>query len=662
MMRAREGRQMNTSKRTMNTPGFLRSLGIGLLSLMGLIVIMAGCNGGNRSGADGSWSGLPTVSGIEELVSGKITSASAQAISGATVAFLQSGVLVKSTTTDSDGTYQVLLAPGAYTMSVTQPGYAAVEQAVVISIGGTNAANLVISSSVGTLSGAVRDSRVGSSIASVAVTVVSLTNPTLQISPVLTDSAGAYQFTLATGTYRVSAVKSGYDNGTATVTIVANTSLTQDFSLTPNGAYLSGLVTDTSGVPQSDVLLRAVPSGGTGTAYTVNTDLNGKYSLYLGSGTYALTLTKVGFGRMSATIVIRPNVDQIKDFYLGPQTTMKGVVKLTTTSETLPNILVEAYLDGSLVGSLNTTAKGEFVFENLSPGTYNIGLARDATAYSPATYVVLILNDGSVVPDSPELYIAPKVLTEEDIVHPLASGTIIDAFTKAPLQYVTCTLKGVGGTITDDQGRFSFANLVPGDYELTFSKPGWETLTINFIVKQSGNTTTMYPATLAYEMIQSQEADVGAITGRYVDETTGLGVDGLIVRVYSMKYETRTITVLVSGNETQKDVSYWEVADAPILSTRTGEDTAGNEDLTGTFRLEHLQPTSDTEKYLVYIGNNSSPMIRSVFNDPADVGNPRQIWMIENTVGNANRLHSWMLVDVAAKTTTYLENYNPPNY
>lgn len=653
---------MSTRNRTMSDPGFIRRLTMGILAILTLVGVIAGCNSGNRGGADGTWSGLPTVSGIEEVVSGKITNASAQPVSGATVAFLQDGILVKSTTTASDGSYQVLLTPGSYIMRVTQPGYASVDQSVIVSIGGTNAANLVISSSVGTLSGAIRDSRVGGSIASVSVTVVSQTTPALQISPVMTDAAGAYQFTLATGTYLITASKSGYANGTATVTIVSNTSITQDFTLSPNGAYLTGLVTDTEGTPQKDVLIRVVPSSGTGSSSDTKTGEDGKYSLYLGSGTYSMTLTKSGFGRQTATVTIQSNVDQIKDFSLGPKSTMQGVVKLTTTSETLPNILVEAYLSGSLVGSVNTTAQGEFVFENLSPGTYNIGLARDASAYSPATYVVLILNDGTLVPEEPELFIAPRVLTDEDVVHPLASGTIHDAFTKAPLQYVTCTLKGVGGTITDDQGRFSFANLVPGDYELTFSKPGWQDLTINFIVKQTGTVTTMFPATLAYEMIQNQETNVGAITGRYVDETTGLGVDGLIVRVYPMKYETRTITVMAAGQPTEKDVSYWEVAGSPILSTRTGEDAAGNEDLAGTFRLEHLQETSDTGKYLVYVGTGNSTLLRSVFNDPADVGNPLQIWMIENAAGNASRLHSWSLVDVVAKTTTYLENYNPPNY
>ncbi|HQG28027.1 MAG TPA: hypothetical protein PLY73_05675, partial [Candidatus Ozemobacteraceae bacterium] len=79
------------------------------------------------------------------------------------------------------------------------------------------------------------------------------------------------------------------------------------------------------------------------------------------------------------------------------------------------------------------------------------------------------------------------------------------------------------------------------------------------------------------------------------------------------------------------------------------------------FRLEHLQPTSDTEKYLVYIGNGNSTILRAQYNDPADVSAPPQVWMVEDT-GNVNRLHSWSLVDVAAKTTTYLENYNPPNY
>lgn len=646
---------------TMNIPGPRGIFMACLLAVMAVMVVMVGCNGGNRSGADGTWNGLPTVSGVEELVQGKITNASAQPVSGATVAFLQDGVLVKSTTTASDGTYQALLPPGAYTMRVAQAGYVAVEQAFIVSIGGTNAANFVISSSVGTLSGAIRDSRVGGGIASATVTVVSQTTPALQISPVLTDAAGAYQFTLATGTYGVTVAKRGYTTGTATVTIVSNTSITQDFSLTPNGAYLTGMVSNTEGTPQQDVLIRVIPAGGLGAASDVKTDQNGKYSLYLESGTYTLTLTKANFGRQQATIVIQSNVDQIRDFSLGPKTTMQGVVKLTTTSETLPNILVQAYTAGSLVGSVNTTAQGEFVFENLSPGTYNINLANDATAYSPATYVVLILNDGTIVPEKPELFISPKVLTDDDVVHPLASGTIHDAFTKAPLQYVTCTLKGVGGTITDDQGRFSFASLVPGDYELTFAKPGWQELTINFIVKANGTVTTMFPTILAYEMIQNQETDVGAITGRYVDETTGVGVDGLIIRAYPMKLETRTIIVLVAGQQAEKDVSYWEVAGSPILSTRTGEDTSGNEDLAGTFRLEHLQPTSDTEKYLVYVGTGTSTILRSQFNDPSDVGATPQVWMVENTV-NANRLHSWSLVDVAAKTTTYLENYNPPNY
>lgn len=653
---------MKMRNRTTCTPDFPRRLAGSLLVVLALVAVMAGCNSGGRGGADGAWSGLPTVSGIEEVVSGKITNASAQPVSGATVAFFQNETLVKSTTTGTDGTYQVLLVPGTYAMRVAQPGYASIEQALVVSIGGTSGANLVISSSVGTLSGAIRDTRAGSGIASVSVTVVSQTTPALQISPVMTDAAGIYQFALATGTYRVTASKNGYANGSATVTIVSNTSVIQDFALSPNGAYLSGLVTDTEGTPQNDVLIRVVPVGGVGSALDVKTGEDGKYNLYISSGTFTMTLTKMGFGRQTATVVIRANQDQIKDFSLGPKSTMNGVVKLTTTSETLPNILVEVYLNGSFVGSGNTTSKGEFVFENLSPGTYNIGLARDAPAYSPATYVVLILNDGSLVPEQPELFVSPRVLTGEDVVHPLAAGTVHDAFTKAPLQYVTCTLKGVGGTISDDQGRFSFTNLVPGDFELTFSKPGWQDLTINFIVKENNGVTTMFPATLAFQMIQNQEVDVGAITGRFVDETTGIGVNGLIVRVYPMKYETRTITVIVSGQESEKDVSYWEVGGAPVLSTRTGEDSVGNEDLAGTFRLEHLQETSDTGKYLVYVGTGNSTLLRSVFNDPADVGNPLQIWMIENAAGNASRLHSWSLVDVVAKTTTYLENYNPPNY
>ncbi|MBP7635499.1 carboxypeptidase regulatory-like domain-containing protein [Candidatus Ozemobacteraceae bacterium] len=656
---------MNIFNCTLRGSGFVRSMVVGVLSVIVLVVVMAGCNSGGRSGSDGSWNGLPTVAGFEEIVEGKITDAAGQPVSGATVAFLQGETLVKSTTTGSDGTYQVLLVPGSYTVRVSQTGYASVDQAFVVSIGGSNASNMVISSTVGTLNGTIRDSKSQIGIASVSVKVVSLTTPSLQISSVQTNSEGTYRFALATGSYVVSADKTGYSSASHTVTITSNTTTSQDFFLIPNGSSLSGLVSDKEGTPLKEVLIRAVLTSGKGSPADVETGDDGKYSLYLGSGTYTLTLSKSGFGQQQVTLVVGSNDDRVMDFVLGASATIAGTVKLTTTQEALANISVEIYLNGTdAKGIATTTSSGEFAFESLSPGSYEIRLGKGSQLYGAATYTVQILVDGTLIPEEPQLYLAPKILNTGEYFFESASGTIVDSFSGAPLQYVTCDLKGYGSTITDLNGRFEFKKLIPATYELTFAKPGWETLIVSFVVNPSGTVPKINPTTLSYQMVQTQPSDVGAIAGRFVDESNGEGVSDLIVRVYRQRAETRPITVQTgvddAGNPTYgvEDYTAWELkADSPVVSTKTASPTSGVVNTVGTFRIEHLLPTTDDEKYLVFVGIGSSFVTTQNGTLAADFSNPKQVWIVENP-NNVNRRHSWSLVDVKENTTTYLQNFN----
>jgi hypothetical protein len=75
----------------------------------------------------------------------------------------------------------------------------------------------------GTLTGFVRDADTGLPIGGATVGVPGKTTAT--------DSAGAYTMTLAAATYVVTVKAAGYADGTATVTIVAGGTTTQDFSL-----------------------------------------------------------------------------------------------------------------------------------------------------------------------------------------------------------------------------------------------------------------------------------------------------------------------------------------------------------------------------------------------------------------------------------------------
>lgn len=56
------------------------------------------------------------------------------------------------------------------------------------------------------------------------------------------------------------------------------------------------------------------------------------------------------------------------------------------------------------------------------------------------------------------------------------SGTVTDAYTGAPIAGVQVTLNG-SSTTTNASGKYSFAGLQPGSYDIIFSAPGYESIT-----------------------------------------------------------------------------------------------------------------------------------------------------------------------------------------
>lgn len=638
-----------------------------------VFALASGCNSGGRGGADGSWNPLPNASEIDEIVTGVITDSDGKGVVGAEVRFLKNDVVVQSVKTTTGGKFQALLAPGTYDVLVIQDNYAPTQQTFVVAAKLANTLNAVVSSTVGFLVGSVKDARTGIAVVGAKVTLTVRSNPTLLISPVYTDTTGAMKFSLATGTYDISVTADGYASATGSVDIVADSTVTRDFVMAQTSGRVYGLVLNQSGQLQEGTLIRLVPSAAGSSILDYTTTADGKYSFFVPEGNIELIANKDGFDEYRWTGSLVAGSEQLHDIKLSlPPSApvkgmVKGVVKLTTTGEVLPNINITVTPQSGDKNTARSTVQGEFAFENYSPGSYNIYLRDDNNAYRAATYTVQLLNDGTLVPEEPEFFLSPMVYDDLSQRPPMAvaTGTIKDSFTKSPLQYVNCMLKGVKSCISDLNGAFSFEDLIPGSYEIIFTKSGWQDLTVNFVVKANadGTTASIFPPILSYEMVQNQETDVGAITGRYIDETTGLGINGLIVRVYTLTYAIKTIEITEAGVVSFKEVGHWEVSGRPILSTRTGTDLVVNQEYAGSFRLEHLYPSSDDLRYFVYVGNGSSYLPTYNFIDPADQGVTKQVWLTPDLdFSNPNLIHAWNDVPVTAQTTTYLENYNLPNY
>lgn len=218
---------------------------------------------------------------------------------------LVSGAIVKldstETTTDANGTYSMTnLSTGTYTLTVSATGYQSYQVSITL-VEGSNTKNVTltpVTTQTGNLTGTVK---YGST--PVDGVLVQLQG----VGSYTTGADGIYSFTqIPYGTYTITAVKTGYSDYTASVTIASATN-TLDISLTQGQdlpepeagkGHVTGYVTDDSGNPLANVECTLYnQSGKNGEKYViVYTDANGKYVfLNVDPGNYQLVFILSGY-------------------------------------------------------------------------------------------------------------------------------------------------------------------------------------------------------------------------------------------------------------------------------------------------------------------------------------------------------------------------------
>jgi uncharacterized repeat protein (TIGR01451 family) len=150
-------------------------------------------------------------------------------ISGATVTV--SGTQRATTQTGADGRYVAGMASGVYDVSVGafgyEPGFAS---SVIISAGTPLARDFDLTRlPTGVVQGAIKNALTGLPITATVAAVG---------APVAQTAFGSYSLTLPIGTYTLRAMALGYRVLTATVTVTAGETITQDLSLTPGPKVL----------------------------------------------------------------------------------------------------------------------------------------------------------------------------------------------------------------------------------------------------------------------------------------------------------------------------------------------------------------------------------------------------------------------------------------
>jgi hypothetical protein len=182
---------------------------------------------------------VPLIAGT---VHGQVLDALSQTkISGVTVSFKQNGATVDQSTTANDGTFSAKLEVGSYDLSFEKPGYqdALYSNATVIQDQTTELRTILYIDSSrtgpGTVTGTITNAFDGNGVSGATLEFRSGLNTStgIVVATATSDNTGAYQLSLETGYYTVSAMKADFIPASVNVVSIGGATTNQSISLSP---------------------------------------------------------------------------------------------------------------------------------------------------------------------------------------------------------------------------------------------------------------------------------------------------------------------------------------------------------------------------------------------------------------------------------------------
>ena len=423
-----------------------------------------------NQGADAS---LQFIAGSQ--IHGEITS-NETLIAGATVTL--DGPVHLETTTDAQGLYNFGVLPvGVYTFNVSKDGYLSPDPATItVSAPGSNITYDGELFAPSTINGTVTDPS-GAPIAGVTVYADGATS-----AWATTDSNGQYSITgLAPGAYAVYYHLDGYldpQPNLVGIDLYGTTTTADAQLLAPN--IIQGTVTDTAATP--------VPIAGAtvtidGPVFSqTQTGSDGTYSVgMLPPGAYTVTVTAAGY------VDSLPYNVGVSGY--GTTTTQNVSLDTTSTADILvtdasANPITDATVNisgdgGTFYGTTDST--GHVSIPGLTIGSYTV--TGSANGFLDGS-VPLTVTANASAPTATVVLQVPNTI----------SGTVTDT-SHAAIAGVTVTAVGTDGTrtaTTDANGAYSFGDLPPGTYTLSFAIDGYISPLPTDIVVTGYGTANVY--------------------------------------------------------------------------------------------------------------------------------------------------------------------------
>ena len=473
-------------------------------------------------------------------VNGVVTDQNGTPIPSAQVAEQTSGT---SSSTDNNGQYDLkgLLANQIATLVVTAGGKTMSAQTPITSgqtatvdfqlkpdtgsgihpivLPPTVIVNSPAGAKIGALKGVVRDAQ-GRPVARALVTLRGL-------GIARTNSQGEYQFlNVPVGAQQLTVNQSGQQAKTAQVQVSAAKStdapvqfgagdriagLTRSSLLSSvSGMTLRGSVLDTGNNPIAGAKIAVIQQT---SAVAVFTGANGGFELKnVKPGAFRVIASKAGFYSSVQDVTLgsgpsnsvefrlkqqnSPLVASLLKRDLNRQATIRGRVLAANGNPVVNATVMLKAVAGAPLTTVKTNQTGEYQF-TVGAGQYEVRVSRDS--FQAASRVVeakagaLTQNDFALKPavlDSGR--IQGNQTSTTTVTRPVKPGTLVgqvlDAKTGRPVTGAIVSISGSQRTPTNQTGNFAFANLSPGNYQVTITKTGYSTVQ-RMVSIRSGETT-----------------------------------------------------------------------------------------------------------------------------------------------------------------------------
>ncbi len=433
-----------------------------------------------------------TASGVDlslddrsALVEGSVGD-SRSAVAGALVLLFGDGAGRPSyrTSTDSDGTYAVRVAPGdGYRVVARAPGHGTSEDATgPLAESGSATVDLELPARTALLEGVVSGAWGPLSEADVLSD---------DGSAAVTDDSGRYALWVAPGLREITASCAGHEDAVLSdVAASDGQPTTVDFALSPVHATLAGSVTDSlTGEPVRGALVTAARGDG----ISAVTDSSGTYALpAVVPGDVALHVSKYGFEGRELELSLSEHEVAERSIALRRLTgTISGQVVESGGGAPLAGVAVRARLDGSQAAAAMTGADGRYVLSGLDPGSaYDVYASR--AGYSPD-------SDNPLVDVEPGAGSADFVLRE---CVGVITGVVRDGGDGEPLAGASVTadngLGHFGEAATNEDGTFTITGLADvGAYDVAASLYGYHSSVVNDVALDGPPVELVLPRNFA---------------------------------------------------------------------------------------------------------------------------------------------------------------------